>query len=101
MRYTYTNGIIGMNLFGYDIETANIGGREWRLAIVEQKGAVKNRFIKSGEYENADYGEVPGTKMFWSFDHAPTLREVVDTIRKYANDIVEWTQFEERIGAKA
>lgn len=101
MRYTYTNGIIGMNLFGYDIETANVGGREWRLAVVEQKGAVKNRFIKSGEYENADFGDVPGTTMFWNFDHTPTIGEVDKLIREYKQNKDEHLAFMQSIGAKA
>lgn len=101
MRYYYTNNIISMNLYGYDIEAANIGGREWRLAIVEQKGAVKNRFIKSGEYENADYGEVPGTKMFWHFDHVPTIGEIDKVIREYKANREEHDAFMQLIGAKA
>lgn len=100
MRYTYDNGIIGMNLFGYDIEVANVGGREWRLAIVEQKGAVKNKFIKVGESEIADYGDIAGTKMFWHFDKAPTLKEIIDTIREYKHHKDEHEEFMKLIGAR-
>lgn len=100
MRYTYTNGIIGMNLFGYDIETANIGEREWRLAIVEQKGAVKNRFIKSGEYADADYGDIAGTSMFWHFDRAPKLGEILKIIKEYKQHKTEHEEFMKLIGAR-
>ena len=101
MRYTYTDGIIGMKLFGFDIEAANIAGREWRLAIVKQQGAVLNKFAKAGEYENADYGDVPGTSMFWNFDHVPTLKEVIETIREYKTSRDEHEAFMKHIGAKA
>ena len=101
MRYYYTNNIISMNLYGYDIEAANIGGREWRLAIVEQKGAVKNRFIKSGEYENADYGDIADTEMFWCFDHTPTIGEVDKIIREYKQHKDEHIAFMKSIGANA
>ena len=101
MRYNYTDGIISMALFGYNIETANVGGREWRLAIVEQKGAVKNKFVKVGESEIADYGDIAGTKMFWHFDKAPTLGEIINTIREYRQHRAEHEEFMKLIGAKA
>jgi len=101
MRYYYTNNIISMTLFGYNIEVANVGGRQWRLAIVEQKGAVMNSFTKVGEYENADYGEVPGTTMFWNFDRAPTLGTVIKTIKEHKANRAEHEEFMKLIGAKA
>ena len=101
MRYTYKQNVIGMNLYGYDIEAANIGGREWRLAIVDCPGAVKNKFVKVGEYAEADFGDVPGTTMFWSFDHAPTIGEVDKTIREYKSNKAEHEAFMKQIGAKA
>lgn len=99
MRYNFNNGIISLNLFGYDIEVANIGGREWRLAIVETAGAVKNRFNKSGEYAGSDFGEVPGTTMFWNFDHTPTIGEVDKLIREYKQNKDEHIAFMKSIGA--
>ena len=101
MRYKYENNIISFELFGYNIETANIAGREWRLAIVKQKGAVLNKFTKAGEYENADYGDIPGTQCFWSFDHVPTLGEIIKTIREYKENKAEHEEFMKLIGAKA
>ena len=101
MRYTYENGVIGLNVFGYNVEAANVGGREWRLAIVEQRFAVLNKFIKSGEYAEADFGDVPGTTMFWNFDHTPTLGTVIKTIREYKQNKDEHEAFMQSIGAKA
>ena len=103
MRYYYTNNIVSFNLFGYDIEVANVGGREWRLAIVEQKGAVLNSFNKAGEgeYADADYGDIAGTSMFWHFDKAPTLGEIIKTIREYRQHRAEHEEFMKLIGAKA
>ena len=101
MRYKYENNIISFELFGYNIETANIAGREWRLAIVDCPGAVKNEFIKSGEYAEADFGDVPGTTMFWNFDRVPTLREVINTIKEYKKNKEEHEAFMQSIGAKA
>lgn len=101
MRYTYKQNVIGMNLYGYDIEAANIGGREWRIAIVEKAGAVLNKFIKSGEYAEADFGDVPGTTMFWNFDHTPTIGEVDKLIREYKQHKEEHDAFMQSIGANA
>lgn len=101
MRYTYENNIIGLNLFGYNVETANVGGREWRLAIVEQKGAVLNSFIKAGEYAEADYGDIAGTSMFWHFDRAPKLGEILKIIKEYKQHKTEHEEFMKLIGAKA
>lgn len=103
MRYNFNNGIISMKLFGYNIEVANVGGRQWRLAIVDIAGSVMNKFIKLGEYADfdADYGEVPGTKMFWNFDHVPTIGEVDKHIREYKQHKDEHEAFMRSIGAKA
>lgn len=101
MRYKYENNIVSFELFGFNVEAANIGGREWRLAIVEQPGSVLNKFIKTDEFEYADFGEVPGTTMFWHFDKAPTLREVINTIREYKQNKEEHNAFMQLIGAKA
>ena len=101
MRYTYENNIIGLNLFGYTVETANVGGREWRLAIVEQKGAVLNSFNKAGEYADADYGDIAGTSMFWHFDRAPKLGEILKIIKEYKQHKTEHEEFMKLIGAKA
>ena len=101
MRYYYCNNIISMNVLGFNVEVANVGGREWRLAIVEQKGAVLNSFNKAGSYENADYGDIVGTKMFWHFDSAPKLGEVIKTIKEYKQNKEEHDAFMQSIGAKA
>ena len=101
MRYTYENNIIGFNLFGFDIEAAPVGGREWRLAIVKKAGSVLNKFAKAGEYAGADYGDIPDTEMFWSFDHAPTIGEVDKIIREYKQHKDEHLAFMQSIGAKA
>ena len=101
MRYKYENGIISFNLFGFNVEAANIGGREWRLAIVDIAGAVLNKFIKTDEFEYADFGEVPGTKMFWHFDHVPTIGEIDKVIREYKQNKAEHKAFMQLIGAKA
>ena len=100
MRYTYENGVIGLNVFGYNVEAANVGGREWRLAIVKKAGAVLNKFIKSGEYAEADYGDIPDTEMFWSFDHTPTIGTVIKTIKEYKQHRAEHEEFMRLIGAK-
>ena len=100
MRYYYTNNIVSFNLFGYNVETANVGGREWRLAIVQQRGAVKNSFTKAGEYAGADYGDIDGVSMFWNFDKVPTLGEVIKTIREYKQRREEHEAFMQSIGAK-
>ena len=101
MRYYFNNGIISLNLFGYSVEAANVGGREWRLAIVEQTGAVLNSFNKAGSYENADYGDIAGTKMFWHFDSAPKLGEILKIIKEYKVSREEHEAFMRSIGAKA
>ena len=101
MRYYYTNNIVSFELFGYSVEAANIGGRQWRLAIVEQKGAVLNSFNKAGEYADADYGDIAGTKMFWHFDRAPKLGEVIKTIKEYKQNKDEHEAFMKLIGANA
>ncbi len=100
MRYKYENNIISFELFGYSVEAANVGGRQWRLAIVDCPGAVKNKFIKSGEYDDSDYGEVPGTKMFWNFDQVPTIGEVIKTIKEYKQHRAEHEEFMKLIGAR-
>lgn len=101
MRYYYCNNIISMNVLGFNVEVANVGGREWRLAIVDCPGAVLNKFIKSGEYAEADFGDVPGTTMFWNFDHTPTIGEVDKLIREYKQNKDEHEAFMRSIGAKA
>ena len=101
MRYTYKNNIVSFKLFGYSIEVAPVGGREWRLAIVNTAGAVKNSFTKAGEYAGADYGDIDGVSMFWHFDRAPTLREVIETLRVYKENKAEHEAFMKHIGAKA
>ena len=101
MRYNVENNVISMKLFGFDVEVANVDGRQWRLAIVEQKNAVLNKFIKSGEYADSDYGEVPGTKMFWNFDQVPTIGEVDKIIREYKQHKDEHLAFMQSIGANA
>ena len=100
MRYTYTNGIIGLNVFGYNVEAANIGGREWRLAIVKKAGAVLNKFNKAGEYAGSDFGDIPDTEMFWHFDHVPTIGEVDKTIREYKANKQQHDEFMKLIGAR-
>ena len=90
-----------MNVLGFNVEVANVGGRQWRLAIVDIAGSVLNKFIKSGEYADSDYGEVPGTKMFWNFDHVPTIGEVDKTIREYKANKQQHDEFMKLIGAKA
>jgi hypothetical protein len=100
MRYNYTDGIISFELFGYNIEVAPVGGREWRLAIVDIAGSVMNKFTKVGSYESADYGDIPGTKMFWNFDRVPTLGEVDKLIREYKQNKDEHLAFMQSIGAR-
>ena len=48
MRYNVENNVISMKLFGFNVEVANVAGRQWRIAIVKQKGAVLNSFNKAG-----------------------------------------------------
>jgi hypothetical protein len=101
MRYNYTDGIISFELFGYNIEVAPVGGREWRLAIVDIAGSVMNKFAKVGSYENADYGDIDGVSMFWHFDRAPKLGEIIKTIREYKQNKDEHEAFMRNLGAKA
>ena len=101
MRYTYKNNIVSFKLFGFDIEVANVGGRQWRLAIVDCPGAVLNKFAKVGEYADSDYGDIDGTSMFWHFDHVPTIGEVDRIIREYKLNKDEHEAFMQSIGAKA
>lgn len=100
MRYKYENNIVSFELFGYNIEVANVGGRQWRLAIVDCPGAVKNKFTKAGEYEGADYGDIAGTQCFWHFDHVPTIGEVDKIIREYKANKQQHDEFMTLIGAR-
>ena len=101
MRYNVENNVISMKLFGFNVEVANVAGRQWRIAIVKQKGAVLNSFNKAGEYAGADYGDIADTEMFWCFDHTPTIGEVDKIIREYKQHKDEHIAFMKSIGANA